>query len=47
MACDDDRMRLERAVLDTLKGDVRYEIDAAVLRLDGPGGHGLRLRATG
>jgi heat shock protein HslJ len=46
MACDDDRMRLERAVLDTLKGDVRYQIDADVLRLDGSGGHGLRLRAA-
>ena len=46
MACDDDRMRVERAVLATLDGDVRYEIDADVLRLDGPGGHGLRLRAS-
>jgi heat shock protein HslJ len=46
MACEDDRMRLERAVLNTLKGDVRYQIDADVLRLDGPGGHGLRLRAA-
>jgi len=46
MACEDDRMRLERAVLGTLKGDVRYQIDADVLRLDGPGGHGLRLRAA-
>jgi heat shock protein HslJ len=46
MACEDDRMRLERAVLSTLDGDVRYQIDADVLRLDGPGGHGLRLRAT-
>jgi heat shock protein HslJ len=46
MACEDDRMRLERAVLSTLKGDVRYQIDADVLRLDGPGGHGLRLRAA-
>ena len=44
MACNDDRMRLERAVLATLKGDVRYAIDGAVLRLDGPDGHGLRLR---
>jgi heat shock protein HslJ len=46
MACDDDRMRVERAVLDTLDGDVAYQIDADVLRLDGPGGHGLRLRAA-
>ena len=47
MACDDDRMRVERAVLATLKGDVAYQLDADVLRLDGPGGHGLRLRAAG
>jgi heat shock protein HslJ len=46
MACDDDRMRLERAVLATFKGDVAYGIEADVLRLDGPDGHGLRLRAT-
>jgi hypothetical protein len=38
-------MRVERAVPATLDGDVAYEIDADVLRLDGPGGHGLRLRA--
>lgn len=47
MACDDDRMRVERAVLATLDGDVRYQIDADVLRLDGSGGRGLRLRAAG
>ncbi len=47
MACSDDRMRLERAVLDTLDGDVAYRIEADVLQLDGPGGHGLRLRAAG
>jgi heat shock protein HslJ len=46
MACDDDRMRVERAVLATLDGDVRYQVDADVLRLDGPAGHGLRLRAA-
>ena len=46
MACNDDRMRLERAVLGTLKGDVDYRIDAAFLRLDAPNGHGLRLRAA-
>jgi heat shock protein HslJ len=45
MACEENRMRLERAVLATLDGDVAYRIDADVLRLDGPGGHGLRLRA--
>jgi heat shock protein HslJ len=46
MACDDERMRVERAVLATLDGDVAYRIDANVLRLDGPGDHGLRLRAA-
>jgi heat shock protein HslJ len=46
MACDDDRMRVERAVLATLDGDVAYGIEADVLRLDGPAGHGLRLRAA-
>jgi heat shock protein HslJ len=46
MACSDDRMRVERAVLGTLDGDVAYEIVADVLRLDGPDGHGLRLRAA-
>jgi heat shock protein HslJ len=46
MACEDDRMRLERAVLATLEGDVAYRIEADVLRLDGPDGHGLRLRAA-
>lgn len=47
MACDDERMRLERAVLATLQGDVRYDIVADVLSLDGPNGKGLRLRAAG
>jgi heat shock protein HslJ len=46
MACEDDRMRLERAVLGTLDGDVRYKIDADGLQLDGPEGRGLRLRAA-
>lgn len=45
MACDDDTMRLERAVLATLRGAVGYRIDADRLRLDGPDGHGLGLRA--
>jgi heat shock protein HslJ len=45
MACEDDRMRLERAVLATLDGPVTYRIDADRLHLDGPGGHGLILRA--
>jgi len=39
-------MRLERAVLATIDGDARYEIEADVLRLDGPNGRGLRLRAV-
>jgi heat shock protein HslJ len=46
MACDDDRMRVERAVTDTLDGKVAYSIDADVLRLDHPGGRGLHLRAA-
>jgi len=46
MGCSDDHMRVERAVLATLHGDVAYRIDAGVLRLDGPAGHGLRLRAS-
>ena len=46
MACEDGRMRLERAVLATLDGDVRYKIEAAFLTLDSPDGHGLRLRAA-
>jgi heat shock protein HslJ len=47
MACSDDRMRLERAVLATLKGDVRYKVEAAFLTLEAANGHGLRLRAAG
>jgi heat shock protein HslJ len=46
MACDDDRMRLERAVLRVLDGDVAYRIDADTLRLDRSDGQGLRLRAA-
>jgi heat shock protein HslJ len=46
VGCEDDRMRVERAVLATVHGDVAFRIDADVLRLDGPGGHGLRLRAS-
>ncbi|HET9773057.1 MAG TPA: META domain-containing protein, partial [Acidimicrobiia bacterium] len=46
MACEDDRMRLERAVLATLDGPVAYRIDADRLHLDGPGGHGLILKAS-
>lgn len=47
MACDDDRMRLERAVLATLAGPVAYRIDADRLHLDGPDGQGLILKASG
>jgi heat shock protein HslJ len=46
MACEDHKMRLERAVLDTLDGTVAYKIEADTLRLDGPDGHGLRLKAA-
>ena len=46
MACDDDRMRVERAVTETLDGKVAYQIDADSLRLDHPAGRGLRLRAA-
>jgi heat shock protein HslJ len=47
IACDDDRMRLERAVLAVLDGKVAYSIEADRLRLDHPGGNGLGLRASG
>lgn len=46
MACADDVNRLERAVLDTLKGDVAWEVTADRLTLTGPDGHGLQLRAA-
>ena len=46
MACDDDTMRLERAVLATLHGTVGYRIESDTLSLHGPGGWGLRLRAS-
>ena len=46
MACDDDRMRLERAVLSVLDGPVAYDVEADRLRLDHPGGNGLGLRAS-
>jgi heat shock protein HslJ len=45
MACADDVMALEASVFATLTGDVIYEIDASTLRLTGPDGHGLMLRA--
>jgi heat shock protein HslJ len=47
IACDDDRMRLERAVLSVLDGRVAYGIEADRLRLDHPAGKGLGLRASG
>jgi heat shock protein HslJ len=45
MACDGDRMRLESAVLSVLDGDVTWEIEADVLRLNHPNRRGLILRA--
>lgn len=45
MACEPDRMRLEQAVLDVLRDDVSYTIDADVLRLRHTSGKGLDLRA--
>ncbi|MGH9035387.1 MAG: META domain-containing protein [Acidimicrobiia bacterium] len=47
IACDDDTMRLERAVLSVLDGKVTYEIQADRLTLTHPDGNGLGLRATG
>jgi heat shock protein HslJ len=47
MACEDDRMALERAVLSVLDGTVAYEIKADRLTLTHPQGKGLGLRATG
>jgi heat shock protein HslJ len=46
VACADDAMGVEGAVYATLSGSVSYEIDASTLRLTGPGGHGLMLRAA-
>jgi heat shock protein HslJ len=46
MACQDDHMRLEQAVLAVLDGEVAWEIEADVLRLTHPGGRGLHLRAA-
>lgn len=45
MACEPDRMRLEQSVLDVLRADVNYEIEADLLRLRHPSGKGLDLRA--
>ena len=46
MACEDDRMALERAVLSVLDGEVTYEIKADRLTLTHPRGKGLGLRAA-
>ena len=45
MACQQDRMRLEQAVLTVLRDEVGYEIEADLLRLRHPTGKGLDLRA--
>ena len=45
MACEQDRMRLEQAVLDVLHDEVGYEIEADQLRLRHSSGKGLDLRA--
>ncbi|MGH8974872.1 MAG: META domain-containing protein [Acidimicrobiia bacterium] len=47
IACGDDRMALERAVLSVLDGKVTYEIKADRLTLTHPDGQGLGLRAAG
>lgn len=46
MACDDERMAVENAVMGVLDGTITYEIEASVLTLLHPDGHGLLLRAT-
>jgi heat shock protein HslJ len=45
MACQQDRMRLEQAVLEVLRDEVSYEIEADLLRLRHSSGKGLDLRA--
>lgn len=45
MACEQDRMRLEQSVLDVLRDEVGYEIEADLLRLRHASGKGLDLRA--
>ncbi len=47
IACEDDRMRLEGAVLSVLDGKVAYDVESDRLRLDHPSGRGLGLRASG
>ncbi|GGM25497.1 META domain-containing protein [Dactylosporangium sucinum] len=46
MGCLDDRASLESAVLQVLRGEVRWTIDGDHLSLTAPGGTGLRLRAA-
>jgi heat shock protein HslJ len=46
MACADEKMRLESAVLAVLDGEVTARIDADRLTLTRPDGRGLQLRAT-
>jgi heat shock protein HslJ len=46
MACPDDVMAVERAVLDVLQGPVVYTIDADRLTLESPSGKALQLRGT-
>jgi heat shock protein HslJ len=45
MACEEGRMRLEQAVLEVLRDEVSYEIEADVLRLRHASGKGLDLHA--
>jgi heat shock protein HslJ len=44
MACPEDVMAVERAVVDVLQGEVTYMIDADRLTLKGPSGKALQLR---
>jgi heat shock protein HslJ len=46
MACEDDRMALEKAVLSVLDGKVTYKLKADRLTLSHPRGKGLGLRAA-
>ncbi len=45
MACEPDLMKLERAVLDVLQGEVTVSVEADRLTLEHPSGKGLGLRA--
>lgn len=45
MVCDDEAMRLERAVVDVLVGEVEYRVEGSRLRLS-RGDRGLQLVAT-